>query len=86
MNRLLLLITLVTLAGCQTAPKVVEVKVPVKVGCLGKKPARPVSKFGSGPWPGDKAAAQAALADSSAWEKYATGLEVTMAGCDPKPQ
>jgi hypothetical protein len=74
----------VALAGCATEPKVIEVKVPVKVGCLGKKPARPVAKFGAGGWPGDKVAAQAALADASAWETYATSLEATMAGCDPQ--
>ncbi|MCG2585526.1 hypothetical protein [Massilia sp. TS11] len=69
------------LQACATVQKPVEVKVPVAVGCLGPKPARPVSKFGQGPYPGDKPAAQLALADAIAWEKYATGLEAAMAGC-----
>jgi hypothetical protein len=87
MKRLLLALLPLAMAACNTVPKkeVVEVKVPVPVGCLGKKPVRPASKFGTGDWPGDKAAAQAALADASAWETYATRLEVTMAGCDEKP-
>jgi hypothetical protein len=87
MKRILFALLPLALAACNTVPKkeVVEVKVPVAVGCLGDKPKRPASKFGEGTYPGDKVAAQAALADASAWEKYATGLEVTMAGCDPKP-
>lgn len=84
MKTVLLLIAC-ALAGCKTAPKAVTVDVPVAVGCLGPKPARPVSTFGVGAYPGDKAAAQAALAESSAWQGYAVGLEVAMAGCQPKP-
>lgn len=72
------------LAGCCSTPDPVVVKVPVAVGCLGPKPARPAPKFGVGQYPGDKAAAQAALLDAAAWEGYAAGLEVAMAGCSPK--
>lgn len=86
-TRLLMLLVVVaiaaTLAGCGAAP--VKVNIPVAVGCLGDVPARPVNTFGTGPYPGDKAAAQAALQDSSAWEGYATSLEAAMAGCEKKP-
>ena len=67
------------LAGCATPPA--PVHVPVTVGCVGVVPARPVSTFGAGAYPGDKAAAQAALIDSAAWEGYALKLEVVIAGC-----
>lgn len=71
------------LVGCGAAPlKPLEVKVPVPVGCLGEIPARPVAAFGTGPYPGEKPAAQAALGDAAAWERYAIKLEATMAGCD----
>jgi hypothetical protein len=74
------------LAGCGTVPKFEPeiVKVPVAVGCLGDTPRRPVNTFNVGPYPGEKAAAQAALVDAAAWEGYATGLEAAMAGCDRK--
>jgi hypothetical protein len=55
--------------------------LPVAVGCVGELPARPANTFGTGAYPGDKAAAQAALVDSAAWEGYATKLEVVVAGC-----
>jgi hypothetical protein len=58
--------------------------VPVAVGCLGDVPMRPVSRYGVGDWPGDKAAAQLALTDANAWEQYATGLEAAQAGCGPR--
>lgn len=82
----LILVAALGLAGCVTAPKQIEVKVPVAVGCLGDKPVRPVSKFGTGPYPGDKEAAQAALIEAAVWESYSVGLEVSMAGCNPKPK
>lgn len=85
MKTVLLLIAC-ALAGCHTAPKVTTVDIPVAVGCLGPKPERPVAKFGVGNYPGDKAAAQAALAEASAWEGYSVGLEVAMAGCTAKAQ
>jgi hypothetical protein len=87
MKRLFIL-PMALLAACNTVPKkeVVEVKVPVAVGCLGPTPKRPAPKFGIGPYPGDKVAAQLALGDYVAMDKYATGLEVAMAGCDRKPQ
>jgi len=71
------LILCLLLAGCGTEPQ----KVPVTVGCVGKQPARPVKTFGTGVYPGDKAAAQAALIDGAAWEGYALKLEVVIAGC-----
>jgi hypothetical protein len=76
------LILCLLLTGCATKPETVQ--IPVTVGCVGEVPARPVNTFGAGPYPGDKAAAQAALIDSSAWEGYATKLEVIIAGCPAK--
>ena len=73
------LILCLLLAGCGTEPQ--KVPVPVTVGCVGKQPARPVKTFGAGAYPGDKAAAQAALIDGAAWEGYALKLEVIIAGC-----
>lgn len=75
------------LAGCGTAVQRATqiVKVPVPIGCLGDAPARPVNTFNVGPYPGEKAAAQAALVDAAAWEGYAIGLEAAQAGCDKKP-
>lgn len=73
------LILCLLLAGCAAQPQ--KVSVPVAVGCVGALPARPLSTFGAGAYPGDKAAAQAALIDSAAWEGYATKLEVIIAGC-----
>lgn len=69
------------LTGCATVP---TVSIPVAVGCVGDLPARPVNTFGTGAYPGDKAAAQAALVDSATWEGYATKLEVVIAGCPAK--
>lgn len=75
-----ILILSLLLTGCaSTAPQTVN--IPVMVGCVGAIPARPANTFGSGAYPGDKAAAQAALIDSAAWEGYATKLEVVIAGC-----
>lgn len=81
-----MLCALLVLAGCGTAPvpKPQIVEIPVAVGCLGARPARPQPAFGVGEYPGDKVAAQKALAEASAWEGYATKLEATMAGCNPK--
>jgi len=73
------LILCLLLAGCATKPAAVP--VPVVVGCVGEVPARPVNTFGAGVYPGDKAAAQAALIDSALWESYALKLEVIIAGC-----
>ena len=67
------------LVGCAAKPE--KVPVPVAVGCVGDVPARPASSFGAGAYPGDKAAAQAALIDAAAWEGYATKLEVVITGC-----
>ena len=70
------------LAGC-AAPRDAgkPVSVPVVAGCVGAVPARPANTFGAGAYPGDKAAAQAALIDAAAWEGYATKLEVILFGC-----
>lgn len=74
------------LTGCATpAPRAPEVvKLPVVVGCLVDVPARPVSTFDQGAWPGGVAAAKAVLADAALWEAYALGLEVAQAGCEKK--
>jgi hypothetical protein len=82
MARLIALGALLALVGCDTVPR--EVDVPVAVGCLGAMPTRPVSRYGVGDWPGDKAAAQLALTDANAWEQYAAGLEAAQAGCSPR--
>ena len=73
------LILCLLLAGCATRPT--PAPVPVAVGCVGAVPARPLNTFGAGAYPGDKAAAQAALIDGAAWEGYALQLEVIIAGC-----
>lgn len=73
------LILCLLLAGCAT--RLPTVSVPVMVGCVGAVPARPLNTFGAGAYPGDKAAAKAALIDAAAWEGYATKLEVVIAGC-----
>ena len=70
------------LAGCASTREAgIPASVPVTVGCVGAVPARPVNTFGAGAYPGDKAAAQAALIDGAAWEGYALKLEVIIAGC-----
>jgi hypothetical protein len=69
------------LTSCASAPKPATVNIPVTVPCVGDLPTRPVNTFGTGAYPGDKAAAQAALVDSAAWEGYATKLDVIVAGC-----
>ena len=76
------LILSLLLAGCAAEPQ--KVPVPVAVGCVGEEPARPINTFGAGTYPGDKAAAQAALVDGAAWEWYALKLEVIIAGCPKK--
>ena len=76
------LILCLMLAGCASGPQ--KIPMPVAVGCVGAVPARPVSTFGAGAYPGDKAAAQAALIDGAAWEGYALKLEVVIAGCPRK--
>lgn len=87
MIRILVVALAVALAGCGTMPRFEPqiVKVPVQVGCLGDAPSRPVNTFNVGAYPGEKAAAQAALVDAAAWEGYAIGLEAAQAGCDKKP-
>lgn len=76
------LILCLLLGGC--AAEQHKISVPVAVGCVGEVPARPVNTFGAGAYPGDKAAAQAALIDSAAWEGYALQLEIIIAGCPPR--
>ncbi len=73
------LILCLLLAGCAGEPQ--KIPIPVTVGCVGAVPPRPVNTFGAGAYPGNKAAAQAALIDSAAWEGYALQLEVVIAGC-----
>jgi hypothetical protein len=77
------LLILLVLTGC-ASQEPVQVKVPVHVPCIDKIPERPHSQFGNGEYPGDKAAAQAALLDAFAWEQYATLLEIQLAGCVSK--
>lgn len=75
------------LAGCATAPapRAPETtKVAVSVSCLGDTGVRPLNTFNHGDYPGEAAAAKAALVDAAAWEGYAIGLEVAMSGCAKK--
>lgn len=78
------LILCLLLAGCAAEPQ--KIPMLVAVGCVGKEPVRPVNTFGAGAYPGDKAAAQAALIDSAAWEGYALKLEVIIAGCPKREE
>jgi hypothetical protein len=86
MIRFLVVALAAAMTGCGAMPQCDPqiVKVPVPVGCLGDAPVRPVNTFNVGAYPGEKAAAQAALVDAAAWEGYAIGLEVAQAGCDRK--
>lgn len=86
MSRLLGVMMTAAMVGCGAVPRCEPqiVKIPVPVGCLGSTPARPVNTFNVGVYPGEKAAAQAALVDAAAWEGYAAALEVAQAGCDRK--
>lgn len=81
--KLILIALALLLTGCAST-KPPTVSIPVAAGCVGELPARPVNAFGTGAYPGDKAAAQSALVDSAAWEGYATKLEVVIAGCPAK--
>ena len=88
MIRLMIVALAAAMSGCGVIPRCESqvVKVPVPVGCLGSTPARPVNTFNVGVYPGEKAAAQAALVDAAAWEGYAIALEVAQAGCYKKPE
>ncbi len=82
--RSLMIFAALILAGCGTAPKCESppvVEAPVAIPCVGEVPARPVATFNVGSYPGEKAAAQAALVDAAAWEGYAVSLEAVVAGC-----
>jgi hypothetical protein len=76
------------LAGCATTQPKCEpaqiVEKAVAIGCLGDTPDEPVDQVGAGEYPGDKAAAQAALIDAAAWKGYAVKLKAAQAGCDKK--
>lgn len=77
------LIILLALAGCSTqAP--VEVKVPVSVPCVTKKPERPPVTFGQGEYPGGTQAMHAIFTDYIKLDNYAIELEVIIAGCTSK--
>lgn len=82
----LLAATAAMLFGCSAVPQCepVLIKMPVTVGCLGEVRPRPENAFTAGLYPGEKAAAQAALVDAAAWEAYAISLETAQAGCDRK--
>lgn len=92
MKSKLMLFAVAVLSGCAGAPTKPEppemVDKVVAVGCLGTQPVMPVDAFqtgsNAGPWPGDKAAAQAALVDREAWKQYAQMLLAAQAGCDRK--
>jgi hypothetical protein len=76
------------LTGCATMQPQCEpaqiVEKAVAIGCLGDTPDEPVDQVGVGDYPGDRAAAQAALIDAAAWKGYAVKLKAAQAGCDKK--
>jgi len=78
---LLAVFVVILLSGCATQ-KTVEVKVPVHVTCVGKKPERPQRKFGQGEYVSSAEAAKAILLDYLALDKYALELETQLAGCE----
>jgi hypothetical protein len=67
------------MAGCATLPPTVSVSVTV--GRVGAVPAHPGQHAWRRRVPRRKAAAQAALIETAAWEGYASRLEVVLAGC-----
>jgi len=67
------------IAGCTSAPRVVN--VPVSVPCLGVAPVAPEYRYGVGEYPGDVAAAKRALADLIDAKQYVLELQAQMAGC-----
>ena len=74
------LILLLALVGCASrAP--VEVKVPVSVPCVTKKPVRPAPTFGQGEYPTGVEAMRAIFRDYIRLDNYAIELEVQLAGC-----
>jgi hypothetical protein len=82
-------VLMLALTGCATTQPKCEpaqvVEKAIAVGCLGDTPDEPVDQVGAGAYPGDKAAAQAALIDAAAWKGYAVKLQAAQAGCDKKP-
>jgi hypothetical protein len=76
------------LAGCgttKTVEKIVEVKVPVKVGCVKDAPARPEYRF-TGKATTDAEASSQVKALYLDWlkaDEYGRKLEVATAGCLP---
>lgn len=77
------LIILLALAGCASQTPV-EVKVPVQVPCVTKKPDRPSVTFGQGEYPGGTQAMHAIFTDYIKLDNYAIELEVIIAGCASK--
>jgi len=77
----LMTLVLVLLSGC-ASQQPVEVKVPVHVACIDKKPERPLRKFGQGEYISSAEAAKAILLDYLALDKYALELETQLAGCE----
>ena len=84
MMRLWILLPAPLLAGCfgrEAKTEVVEVRVPVAVPCLGKAPDRPVYRFGTDGWPGEKQAALLLTGDLEAAKQYDASWEAAAAGC-----
>lgn len=71
-------------AGVEVKTEVVEVKVPVAVPCITKRPDRPTYQFGQGEWPGEKAAALLQSKDLEAAKQYGIDWEAAAAGCTMK--
>jgi hypothetical protein len=87
--KLYLIVMFILLTGCQAnsakpEPEIVTVKVMVKEACIESTPIRPEFKTGTGPYPGDKAAAAILAEDFEMAEQYANAWEMAVVGCIKK--
>lgn len=79
------------LAACSTTPEIQyrdvikEVKVPVSVPCIKKKPVRPDYQFGVGEMPSDTDMAAILAEDFEKAEQYGLAWEAAAAGCSVTP-
>lgn len=79
---------ILALSACGHAPErhvrveTVEVKVPVKVPCIERRPAQPVYQYGVGAWPGTETALGQLIADLEAAKSYGRQWEAATIGCE----
>lgn len=85
MKAVFLILAALVLSACQSAGgtkiETVEVKVPVSVPCIKEKPAAPAYQYGSGPYPGDEAAAVMMASDLESAKQYGRAWEAATVGC-----